>query len=156
MLEIDIPGRGSYRIDNLVLDMNGTIALDGNLDKEVAVRIGDLSSLLDIYVITAGTHGKLSELKAVLGTAVRKIEPPEEAGQKRGFIEELGKDRTAGIGNGANDALMLKQCAVGIAVIGGEGAAIEAILSADVVVGNISEALDLLLKPMRLVATLRK
>jgi soluble P-type ATPase len=60
------------------------------------------------------------------------------------------------IGNGANDALMLEHAALGILVMGGEGAAVEALLRARVVVTDICEALDLLLFPKRLIATLRR
>jgi len=60
------------------------------------------------------------------------------------------------IGNGANDAAMLQEAALGIAVLGPEGLAAEALLAADVVVASIEDALDLLLRPHRLVATLRE
>ena len=62
----------------------------------------------------------------------------------------------AAIGNGANDADMLQTAAVGIAVLGAEGLAAETLLAADVVCANPLDALDLLLNPRRLIATLRK
>ena len=34
MIEITIPGRGSYNFKHLVLDLNGTIALDGQIIEE--------------------------------------------------------------------------------------------------------------------------
>ena len=156
MFEINIPGRGSYRIDNLVFDVNGTIAVDGNLIGEVAARMADLSSMFDVYVITAGTHGRLTDIESRLGIKARKIDPSKEAEQKQDFVEKLGKESTISIGNGANDTLMLGDAAIGIAVIGQEGASVKAILAADIVVNNISDALNLLLKPKRLIATLRK
>lgn len=51
------------------------------------------------------------------------------------------------MGNGRNDRLMLKNAALGVAVIQAEGGAIDAVLAADIVVGNILDALDLLLHP---------
>ena len=45
--------------------------------------------------------------------------------------------------------------ALGIAVIEGEGAAVEAILASDIASPNIGTALDLLENPKRLIATLR-
>ena len=51
---------------------------------------------------------------------------------------------------------MLKEAALGICVLGGEGASREAIANADLVALHINDALDLLLKPDRLVATLRR
>jgi hypothetical protein len=59
------------------------------------------------------------------------------------------------IGNGSNDVPMLKEGVVGICVVGPEGASTAALLGADVVVTDIRDALGLLLKPQRLVATLR-
>jgi soluble P-type ATPase len=50
---------------------------------------------------------------------------------------------------------MLAETALGIAVIGGEGAASAAIQAADVVCASIGAALDLLLDEQALGATLR-
>jgi soluble P-type ATPase len=44
---------------------------------------------------------------------------------------------------------------LGIAVIQTEGAAVEALLAADIVLPSILPALDLLTHPLRLIATLR-
>lgn len=156
MLEIAVPGRKTLKLENLVLDMNGTVAVDGYTIKGVAERINFLKKYLDVYLITAGTHGNLDALRDTLEAEVHRIEPCGEAQQKQRFIENLGADKTAAIGNGSNDTLMLKASAISIAVIGDEGASTEALLSAQLVVTNINSALDLLLKPKRLVATLRR
>lgn len=74
---------------------------------------------------------------------------------KLDFIQGLGVEQTAAIGNGRNDHLMLAAAALGIAVIGEEGASAQTILASRVVCRDIISALDLLLKPKRLVATLR-
>jgi soluble P-type ATPase len=59
------------------------------------------------------------------------------------------------IGNGRNDTLMLQQAALGIAVMQTGGAATTALLAGDVVTPGIVDALDLLIHPDRLKATLR-
>jgi len=156
MIKIEIPGRESLQLENLVLDLNGTIAVDGDVDLQLIDRLRELAKSLKPYIITAGTHGKLDQLKDALGIDIHKIEPAKEAEQKQTFIRDLGADKTVALGNGANDKLMLKDAAIGIAVIGVEGASIDTILSGDVVVRNAKDALDLLLKPKRLIATLRK
>jgi len=74
---------------------------------------------------------------------------------KRAYAQGLGALGCVCVGNGANDAWMLRAAAVGIAVIGPEGAAVSALQAADIVVVSITHALDLLLNPLRLVATLR-
>jgi soluble P-type ATPase len=50
---------------------------------------------------------------------------------------------------------MLKEAALGIAVILEEGAAAQTLVSANVVCASIVSALDLLRNPLRLTATLR-
>jgi soluble P-type ATPase len=71
-------------------------------------------------------------------------------------VEQLGTEQVVAIGNGANDAQMLSAAALGIAILGREGLASEALQAADLVVGGIEDALDLLLHPPRLIATLRR
>jgi soluble P-type ATPase len=62
----------------------------------------------------------------------------------------------AAIGQGANDALMLQEAALGICIFSPEGTAVATLLNADIAIPNILAALELFEKPLRLVATLRK
>jgi soluble P-type ATPase len=39
VIEIEIPGRGTYRLRHPVLDVNGTIAVEGELVEGVAGRV---------------------------------------------------------------------------------------------------------------------
>jgi soluble P-type ATPase len=55
----------------------------------------------------------------------------------------LCAERTACVGNGRNDELMIDAAALGIAVIQGEGAAVLTLQAADVAARQITEALDL-------------
>ena len=154
-MELSIPGRGSYRIEHVVLDMNGTITVDGAVLDGVAPRLAELKSLVHVAVITADTHGGASKLRETLEVETVVLRPVRGAEQKAEFVRRLGADRCVAIGDGANDILMLSESALGICVVGREGASTAALAAADVVVTDIRDALDLLLKPMRLVATLR-
>lgn len=156
MLSIDIPGRGLYEFSNLVLDMNGTLAVDGIIPEGVLERIKILSEVLHVYLITADTHGRLESQKDKIHARIKRIFPPGEALQKADFIESIGVSASVAIGNGSNDVEMLKKAKLGIAVIGGEGCAVDAIEAADIVVSKAEDALDLLINTNRLVATLRK
>ena len=51
---------------------------------------------------------------------------------------------------------MLKAAALGICVMSQEGLALETMVSADILVPDIFAALDLIDKPLRIVASLRK
>lgn len=155
MLALDIPGRDPVVLEHLLLDVNGTIASGGALIHGVTEALAELEDTLHIVVITADTHGTATALAMEAGVELRVIVRGEESAQKRAVLRELGTDQTVVIGNGANDALALKEAAVAIAVIGDEGASRMAIDAADVVVTDIHHALRLLLDPRRLVATLR-
>lgn len=156
MIKIDIPGWKDLQLENLVLDVNGTIAKGGVVSPTIREKIFQLASLLSVYLISADTYGTLEKRAKHLAAELVKITPPKEAEAKADFIRQLGSKETVAIGNGANDVLMLKEAVLGIVVLGGEGAAATAIRAADIVVGSAEDALDLLLKPVRLKASLRR
>jgi P-type E1-E2 ATPase len=156
LIQIEIPGWRALALEHLVLDLNGTVALDGQVMPGVAERLAALSPHLAIHLVTADTHGQAAEIGRQLDNQVVRIEPRYEASQKQALVERLGAERVAAIGNGANDARMLSAAVLGIAVLGREGLALEALRAADVVVARIEDGLDLLSRPQRLVATLRR
>lgn len=156
MLEVDIPGRGALELEHLVLDVNGTIALDGAPLEGVAEALESLRGTLEAVIVSADTHGTAEELARTLGVRLHVISAGHEVGQKAAVVRELGADSVVAVGNGANDAAMLSGAALGIVVIGPEGASAEAFAAADIVVGDPLSALGLLQEPRRLVATLRR
>ena len=52
MIELRIPGRGDLALEHLVMDVNGTLAVDGILLEGVARRIGALRSRLFFDILT--------------------------------------------------------------------------------------------------------
>ena len=155
MLAIDIPGFGALRLRHLVLDYNGTLAVDGALLPGTTRRLAALRRTLRIHVVTADTFGKArAALRDVRCKLVILGGGPQDRA-KAAYVRRLGPGSTACIGNGRNDRLMLRSAALGIAVVQAEGAAPASIVAADVVVTDIRDALDLLLEPLRLVASLR-
>jgi P-type E1-E2 ATPase len=156
MIEVEIPGQGTLRLAELVLDLNGTIALDGELLPGVAERVAALRGELGIRIASADTFGRLDAIAAALGVQAARLRAGEpEAEQKAAIVGELGAERVVAIGNGANDVAMLAEAALGIAVLGREGLAVAALRAADLVVPSIEDALNLLLRPRRLRASLR-
>ncbi|MEA3360098.1 MAG: hypothetical protein U9R17_11940 [Thermodesulfobacteriota bacterium] len=156
MLNFNIPGRGEFIIKNLILDLNGTIAFDGNIITGVKKRLSLLTNHVNIFVVTADTNKNAQQLVKGLNVTLFKIYKGDEDSQKLGLVLEKGKTETICIGNGANDASMLKESAIGICVLGKEGTATEALIASNVVVHGINDALDLLIEPHRLIATLRR
>jgi len=156
LIELDVPGLGLLSLEHLVLDLNGTVAVDGEVLPGVAERLRLLYKALQVHLVSADTRGQAAETAARLGVVWERVSPGAEAAQKGEFVERLGASRVAAIGNGANDVAMLRSAALGLAVLQGEGLAVAALMAADLVVGSVEDALDLLLKPARLVASLRR
>jgi len=153
-IEVAIPGRKrSLRIEHVVFDFNGTLAVEGRLVRGVTSRLKALAALTKVVVMTADTFGTVRRALARLPVTVHVVATGNE---KRRFVESLGGERVAAIGNGTNDVPMLRAAALGIVVIGEEGTSAEAVRAATVVARDINVAIDLLLKPQRLVATLRR
>jgi len=156
MMIFDIPGQGRFEIEHLVADYNGTLALDGTLLPGVDTRLGALSAQLRIHVLTADTFGGAASQTGGLPVSLAIIPSENQDIHKKNYVEVLGSEKCVCIGNGRNDSLMLETAAVGIVVVQQEGAAVEALRSADIVAPDIVSVLDLLLNPLRLAATLRR
>ncbi|KAB2891017.1 MAG: ATPase P [Desulfobulbaceae bacterium] len=155
MLTIAVPGGQTLLIAHLVLDYNGTIALDGRLIEGVAERLARLAPDLQIHILTADTHGTAARETEGLPCLLAVIPPNNQDLAKLDYIEHIGPQRVAAIGNGRNDCLMLERAVLSIAIVGEEGASGRALAAADLVSTDIAGALDLLLSPKRLQATLR-
>jgi len=156
MIELNIPGYSVLQIEHLVCDVNGTLALDGQLIDGVKRSISSLRDRLKIHILTANTFGRQDTIDGLLNMNSTRLQLGDEAGQKAAFVRALGSSSTAAIGQGANDSAMLKEAALGICVLSPEGTAVETLLSADITVPDIVTALGLLENPLRIVATLRK
>lgn len=155
MLEINIPGFRKIEASHLVLDYNGTLAIDGTMIPGVKELLNSLATELAIHIITADTFGNITGNMTGINCTLDIISRDSQQEQKAEFIESLGSNSVIAMGNGMNDSLMLKNAALGIAVIQKEGACLKTIENADVVCISIVDALELLKNPLRLIATLR-
>ena len=157
MLQIEIPGREQpLRLDVLVLDYNGTIACDGQLIDGIGERIRELCTKLPVYILTADTYGTVKRQCEGLGAEILTF-PRAAAGEcKEEIVRKLSVDqKVCVVGNGFNDVQMFDLAELAIAVLDTEGMYAGLLSHVDVLVRAAPDALDLLLKPNRLRATLR-
>jgi P-type E1-E2 ATPase len=155
MITTSISGFGSLRIEHLVLDYNGTLALDGRLLPGVRPRLRALARRLALHVLTADTFGTARRALDGLPCRLVVLGAARQDAAKARYVRALGAARVACIGNGRNDVAMLRAARLGIALIQAEGASARALRAADIVAPSIVDALDLFLHPLRLTATLR-
>lgn len=155
MITADIPDFGRLELHHLVTDYNGTLALDGILHAGVPARLKELARDLTIHVITADTFGLASKQLEGLPVRLTVIPAENQAFTKLKYVEELGAKSVVAFGNGRNDRRMFGAVALSVALLQEEGLARVALLEADLVSPSIQDALDLLVNPERIKATLR-
>ncbi|PUU91522.1 MAG: haloacid dehalogenase domain-containing protein hydrolase [Halanaerobium sp.] len=156
MLNINIPGCKNLKVEKIVFDLNGTLACDGELIAGVKEGINRLAEEFELYVLTADTLGNAENLLKDLNVELVIIEGNDGSKFKADFVEKLGRKRVIAVGNGNNDAQMLKNAELGIAVIGPEGTARGALMGAELISREINDVFDLISNPERIRATLRK
>lgn len=152
MLQVTIPGAEALRLEHLVLDVNGTLTTRGKAVDGIAAALDGLRADLRLHVVSADTFGTAEALAVEIGAAFRRI---EDGAEKRTYVQMLGAERCVAVGNGRNDAQMLRAAALGIAVLGPEGTHTAALVAADIVTRSAVGALTLLADPTALTATLR-
>lgn len=155
MISVSIPGWGDLDIEYLVIDYNGTCATDGKLKEGVKEMLEKTSRYIKVFIITADTYENVDNEVNIMGFKVLKVKKEGSGIEKARIVKELGPEKVVAIGNGANDIMMLREAALGIGVMGEEGCAKDILKEADLVVKNILDALNIVLHPERLVATLR-
>lgn len=156
MVIAEIPGRKTLRIEYIVMDLNGTIAQGGRIARGTKKRIVHLAQKADLFVLTADTRGNAGNLLAGFPVTINILASGNERLAKADFVKRLGCEKVVYIGNGANDELAMKASGLGICVMGKEGCYTPTALVSDILVSTINDALDLLLAPRQLVATLRR
>ena len=154
MKTITVPGWGSAELENLVLDLNGTLTESGDFIPGVVDYLEKMSAEgFRIYVLSGDTRGALKkglEEPADVETVITR-----NADEKRDFVESIGAEHTVCVGNGNIDVEMFKVARLSICAIQAEGATLQAMLAADIVVTHINQAFEILLDPSKMIATLR-
>ncbi len=157
MLHIPIPGGDDLLLNHLVCDINGTLAVDGQMNTPIRERVSTLSVQLQVHLLSADTYGTLQQLVDEFrqaGVSVR-MERVTRGEEKATYVRALGPEQVVALGNGVNDVSMFQLARLSIAVCGVEGLAQKALQAATLVAPGPEVALDLLLHPRRLTATLR-
>ncbi|RME22194.1 MAG: hypothetical protein D6806_13310 [Deltaproteobacteria bacterium] len=156
MIELDVPGWGKRRLEHLVCDFNGTIARDGQITAEAEELLARVSIKLRVHLCTADHFGTVERQTSRIQLALKILRGTDLKREKVEFVRRLGPLKVVAMGNGWADAAMLHEATLGICVLGAEGASPATLSAADIVCRSAEEALELLLHPQRIAATLRR
>jgi soluble P-type ATPase len=155
VIKLEIPGSGFLELEHFVTDFSGTLSEDGALLPEIKGKLNELSGKLKIHVLTSDTFGRAKKELEGVNCTLHVLEGKDHTIQKEKYVINLGADKVVAFGNGNNDALMLRAARLGIAVCLREGCSKKAIEASQILVKSPTDAIDLLLSPKRLIATLR-
>jgi len=154
-LLIVIPGREDINVKHVILDFNGTIAVDGKLIDGVATKINQLSQIVNFTVVTADTYGTVKSELSGVNCKLVNLGQTDEFKDKLEVLTSLGKDNTLCVGNGFNDRIVLKASILGISVLQDEGLSVEALMASDMVCKSIDDVFCCIENPQRIAASLR-
>lgn len=155
MINIKVPGRCDYSIENIVFDYNGTIAVNGKITASTREKLSILCNMANVYVLTADTYGTAAKECEGLNLTLKTFHSDNAAVYKAEIVNELGKDKTMCFGNGYNDIKMFKIAALSVAVLEKEGMCSKLLTESDLIVKSIEDGINLLLNQNALIATLR-
>lgn len=153
-MNFEIPGQGNVDIKTLILDLNGTLAVNGQLVEGVKEKLDSLKEKgLQIILFSGNTRGNAQQIANELGIDFQQA---SNAAQKSKLIEKYEPMKCVTIGNGLIDEMILNKARIAIVTIQAEGVHIKSLMAADIAVPNIHDALELLLDEKKIIATLRK
>ncbi len=154
-MKINIPGGSVLAIEYVIMDFNGTIAVDGVMREEIKKRIYRLAEHYKVFVITSDTQGTAERELEGLPVTLEIYNTLNAGERKRDAVNRLGGENCACIGNGRNDLPMFRSAALSIAVLEAEGLYAPLLQEADLIAKSSEDALDLLLDMKRLISGLR-
>ncbi len=154
MILIHRPGQNPIEIEYILIDFEGTLATDRRVNPKAKDKINLLSKRTKIYIFIQSE--KEIALKSLKNTKAEIIFISEGKAceEKLNFIRQIKPENSVVIGNGKSDVQIIKESALSFCVTGREGAYKEALIHSDIIVNDIIDALDFLLKPLRQKATL--
>ena len=153
-MKYQIPGTGELEIKTIILDLNGTLSVSGEVAPGVKERLEKLKQAgFELVLFTGNTRGDADEICSALGITWQQAQNGDE---KRDLALKMGPETCASIGNGLIDLELMKAVKLRIVTLQAEGVSVQTLLNSDIVVPTISDALDLFIDEQRLIATLRK
>ncbi|QOW11690.1 ATPase P [Kaistella flava (ex Peng et al. 2021)] len=157
MLSILIPGfrEDELHLQHLMVDFNGTLAIDGKLIAGVKEKLNLISEKLQVHIVTGNSFGTAEKELEGISCTLKLLSAHNQNIEKGKYVEMLGKESVISIGNGSKDREMVQRSVIGIILIQKEGASVEALMVSNIACTNILDALDLIDNPKRISATLR-
>lgn len=143
-----------FNLNTLILDLNGTISIDGVLISWVKEKISELKKMgWEVLLCSWDTQWTAAKIAKNIWATIHICKNQKD---KEKILKKYVAKHCVAIGNWNIDIQLMKKCKLSIAVIQAEWCSQQAIRTSHIVCTNINDALNILLLPKRLIATLRK
>jgi P-type E1-E2 ATPase len=148
-----VPEVGEIEIKTIVLDLNGTLSVNGKILDGVKERFTKLKELgISVVLFTGDQRGTAADLCKEYGIDFVRTKNGKE---KEEAMKKYDSETTAAIGNARIDIGTFKHARVSVATLQPEGIHAEIIKHVDVVVPSINDALDFFIDTDTFSATMR-
>ena len=149
----NIPKGEAIEINTIVLDLNGTLTVNGKLEDSTKDLIIQLQNKgFRLVLISGDIRGNAKTIADELGMELYLGSTSDE---KATQMQQFNKESTAAIGNARIDIGTFENAKLSIATLQAEGIHTEILHHVDIVVPSIDNALQLFLDKKSLEGTLR-
>lgn len=153
-MKYNVPHGESFEITTIVLDLNGTLSVNGAIPSGVKEKIDALRQEgFKIILFTGDQRGTAKDLCSDLGI---EFKIAGTGALKEAEMLKLDVDKCAAIGNARIDISTFKHAKISVLTLQAEGIHAKAVAHADIIVPSIVDALDLFLNKNSLCATMRE
>ena len=152
-MQINGPNKEQIIIENIILDLNGTLAVHGKVSdktKDLILRLQKLK--YNIVLISGDIRGNAATIANELGL---KLYLGVNSNEKAIQMQRFDKERTVAVGNARIDIGTFENAKISIATMQAEGIHTGILKHVDILVPNIEDALNLFIDIKSLEATLR-
>jgi P-type E1-E2 ATPase len=147
------PNQELIYIENIILDLNGTLANYGKVSEKAIGLIKQLKKLnYNVVLISGDIRGNASTIAEELQIELLLGANSEEKAKQ---MQQFDYEKTAAIGNARIDIGTFQNAKISIATIQAEGIHTGVLEYIDILVNSIEDALNLFIETKALEATLR-
>jgi len=150
---IKAPNNKTIEIENIILDLNGTLANYGRVSERSKELLQQLKQLnYNIVLISGDIRGNASVIAKELDITLLLGANSQEKAQQ---MQLFDKEKTVAIGNARIDIGTFQNAIISIATLQSEGIHVGILKYVDIIVPSIEDALNLFIEPKALEGTLR-
>ena len=152
-MEYNVSGVGTITLKTVVFDLNGTLAVYGEIKQSTKELLVELKNHgFEIFILTSDQRGVAME-------TVREIEVncviARTSKEKQKFMKSLDRETTVTVGNGRVDIGMFQMSRIRIATLQAEGIHTGIISFVDMIVPSVDDAIKLLIDKDAFVSTMK-